>query len=122
MASLSGIASGDKIYWAAGCNVEVKNVNTGNSTNAYLFQPGRWSIDDGQNAVLKDNKIIFFRHTIPTNKFDIYDIATNTWSIGVLPQNNIEYSSIIAVNNTIYIAGGWEVNGGQTNQVWKLEF
>ncbi len=72
MASLAGIASADKIYWAAGCYVEIKNVNTGNSSAAYLFQPGMWSIDDGHNAVLKDNKIIFFRHEAPTNKFDVY--------------------------------------------------
>ncbi len=52
------------------------------------------------------------------------DIATNTWSIGVLPQNDTEYLSIIAVNNTIYITGGWDrnSNGGTNNMVWKLEF
>ena len=57
-------------------------------------------------------------------KFDIYDIATNTWAIGVLAQNHIGYSSIIAVNNVIYVAGG-VINGNAnavTNQVCKLEF
>jgi N-acetylneuraminic acid mutarotase len=54
------------------------------------------------------------------NKFDIYDITTNTWSIGVLPAN-IYGSSVISVNNTIYIAGGY-VNDVLSNQVWKLEF
>ncbi len=78
MGLLAGIANGDKIYWAGDCNVEIKNVNTGNSSTAYLFQPGYWFIDDGHNAVLKDNKIIFFRYQTPTNKFDIYDITTNT--------------------------------------------
>jgi hypothetical protein len=54
------------------------------------------------------------------NKFDIYDITTNTWSVGVL-QVDIYASSVISVNNTIYVAGGY-VNGILSNQVWKLEF
>jgi len=47
------------------------------------------------------------------NKFDIYYIATNSWSVGVLPVN-IDGASIISVNNIIYVA--------RVNQVWKLEF
>jgi len=50
----------------------------------------------------------------------VYDIATNTLSIGVLPVT-IEAASIISLNNTIYLAGGL-VNGALSNQVWKLEF
>jgi len=120
-----------KIYWAGGgtgnscnynsCAVEIRDVATGNSTLEYLFRPGYWSIDAGQNAVVKDNKIIFYRaYGNDTNKFDIYDIITKTWQIGVLPVS-IEGASIIAVNNTIYIAGG-KVNGVFSSQVWKLEF
>ncbi|HUS01992.1 MAG TPA: kelch repeat-containing protein [Chitinophagaceae bacterium] len=124
MGYLAGVTYANKIYWASECNVEIKDVTTGNNSTANLFQPGWWAIDDGQNVVEKDNKLIFFRHQSPTNKFDIYDMATNKWSIGVLPQNSTEYSSIISINNTIYIAGGWPINGGtiRTNQVWKLEF
>jgi hypothetical protein len=123
MGSLAGITIQNKIYWAAGCSVEIKDANTGTSSTANLFQPGAWTIDDGANVVLKDNKLVFFRHFNSTNKFDIYDIATHMWSIGVLPQNNIDKSSIIAVNNTIYVAGGWTINGGNRNdKVWKLEF
>ena len=59
-------------------------------------------------------------HQPVTNKFDIYDIATNSWSIGVLPLN-INRASIISENNTIYVAGGI-VNGIVSNQVFKLEF
>jgi hypothetical protein len=54
------------------------------------------------------------------DKFDIYDIFTDSWSIGVLPVN-IYGSSIISLNNTIYVAGGY-VNGVLSNQVWKLDF
>jgi Kelch motif/Galactose oxidase, central domain len=125
MGFLTGINVADKIYWASGCTVEIRNANTGNSSIAHLFTPMGWiTIDEGQNTVVKDGKIIFFRHWANSaDKFDIYDIATNTWSIGVLPVNIIG-ASIISVNNTIYIAGG-AVNGSfsnLSNQVWKLEF
>ncbi|MBD0352846.1 MAG: hypothetical protein ICV65_17025 [Flavisolibacter sp.] len=60
MAALCGIATANKIYWAANCNVEIKDVNTGNSSTANLFQPGYWLMDAGENVVLKDNKLIFF--------------------------------------------------------------
>jgi hypothetical protein len=121
-----------KIYWAGGrtggscsfyesCVVEIRDVATGNSTIEHLFRPASWWIDSGQNAVVKDNKIIFYRaYGNDTNKFDIYDIITKTWRIGVLPVS-IEEASIISVNNTIYIAGG-KVNGVFSTQVWKLEF
>jgi hypothetical protein len=125
MGFLTGINVADKIYWASGCTVEIKNANTGNSSIAHLFTPMGWiTIDEGQNTVVKDGKIIFFRHwTDSADKFDIYDTATNTWSIGVLPVNIIG-ASIISVNNTIYVAGG-AVSGSfsnLSNQVWKLEF
>jgi N-acetylneuraminic acid mutarotase len=124
MGLVTGIASGDRIYWGAGCAVEVKNVTTANSSNAFLFSSGSWLTGDGQNAVLKDNKIIFFRHTSPTDKFDIYDIATNTWSIGMLPQFSLEHTSIISVNNTIYLTGGMLADSpySRNDKVWKLEF
>jgi N-acetylneuraminic acid mutarotase len=128
----ASIAVGDKIYWGGGatgsfpsitstCSVEIKDVNTGNSTIQNLFAPGQWSIDGGQNAVVKDNKIILYSSSgRDADKFNIYDIASNTWSIGVLPVK-IEEASIISVNNTIYMAGGY-VNGVLSNKVWKLEF
>ena len=123
MGFLAGITVAEKIYWAESCNVEIKDVNTWSSSLTNLFEPGWWRIDRGQNAVVKNGKIIFFSDGYPngsTDKFDIYDILTNTWSIGVLPVN-ILGASIISVNNTIYLAGG-EVNGVFSNQVWKLEF
>jgi len=60
---------------------------------------------------------------LQNNKFDIYDVTTKTWSIGLLPVNIIG-ASIISVNNTIYVAGGQTEDGLYipSNQVWKLEF
>ena len=128
----AGIVAGNKIYWGGGfttgrtqtCSVEIKDVNAGSSIIQYLYRPTEWS-----HAIVKDNKIVFFgAHRNSTNanitydfsKFDIYDIVTNTWSIGVMPIN-IRGASLIAVNNVIYIAGG-VVNGALSSQVYKLEF
>lgn len=108
------------IYWAGGCTVEIKNINTGNTSKAVLFKPGGWLIDEGQNAVVKDNKIVFFTGNAGGNRFDIYNVTNNTWSIGELPVN-IKIASVISVNNTIYVAGGY-INDVLSNQVWKLEF
>ncbi len=108
MGFIGGITVADKIYWSSGCTVEIKNVNTWNSSMEHLFKPGA-----GQ-PVLKDNKILFLRTWENPNKFDVYDIATNTWSIGVLPQTISESASFISVNNTVYVAHG--------SKVYKLEF
>ncbi|GAA4469199.1 hypothetical protein GCM10023189_55860 [Nibrella saemangeumensis] len=130
----SGIAVGDNIYWAGGlrysggvadesdCSVEIRNIHSQVSRLEGLFKPASWVTVEGQNAVVKDNKILYFRHynTDDTSRFDIYDIASGSWSIGVLPKS-ITGVSIIAVNNTVYIAGGM-VDGKLSNQVWKLEF
>ena len=73
-------------------------------------------------AVVKDNKILFLRNgdLEGSDKFDVYDVVSNTWSIGVLPYK-IGGASIISVNNTIYVAGV-SINGVLSNKVWKLEF
>ena len=71
-------------------------------------------------AVMKDNKIVFFGTHYDDNKVDIYDIATNTWSVRILPFS-IDGLSVISVNNTIYVAGGF-INGMYNDKVWKPEF
>ena len=129
----AGISANGKLYWAGGqtgsyntsfnpsCLVEIQDLNTGSNSIQQLSGPTDWFINGGQNAVVKNGKLIFLgSQQQATNKFDIYDPSTNTWSIGVLPVN-ISNASIISVNNTIYVAGGY-VSGILSNQVWKLEF
>ena len=122
---LAGIAVNNNIYWAGGeiyqvlpdtiNEVEIRNVSTLNTSLDCLFQPNSYF-----NAVAKNNKIVFFTGTgAQQNKFDIYDTGTNSWSIGVLP-NNVR-GAIISVNNIIYIAAA-VIDGNLSNQVWKLEF
>jgi hypothetical protein len=118
-----GIRVGDQLTWADGCDVEIKNALSGSSIAAKLFNPGEWYIADGQNLVRKDNKVIFFRAHGITNKFDIYDLSSNTWSVGVLSNFDVELTTIISVNNTIYVTGGWDkINGKMNDTVWKLVF
>jgi hypothetical protein len=122
---LTGVAVNNKIYWAGGeiyqvlpeniAEVEIRDVSTLNTSLDCLFQPNSYF-----SAVVKNNKIVFFTGTgTQKNKFDIYDTSTNSWSIGVLP-NNVS-GSIISVNNIIYIAGA-VIDGNLSNGVWKLEF
>jgi N-acetylneuraminic acid mutarotase len=123
-----------KIYWAGGitytspaagnedsvtCQVEIKDVNTQVSSFANLYNPTLWN-----KAFEIDNKIVFITtYTGWANwyHFDIYDLASGSWSIGVSPQLISSYASCISINNTIYIAGGI-VNNVPSNKVWKLEF
>lgn len=121
------IAWGNKIYWAGGhtgaypairssCLVEIMDVQSGRSATATLSKPASW-----MRAVVKDNKILFFRpYGSDTNIFDIYEPATDTWSVGVLP-HFMEGVAIIAVNNVVYLAGG-NIDNRPTRQVWTLEF
>lgn len=125
--NMASIASDNKIYWAGGAFnygqstrqsklVEIRDVSTQISTFACLFQPNA-----GFHAVSRNDKIVFFTGSGDvTNKFDIYNSSTDTWSIGVLNQN-IRSAAIISVNNTIYVAGGY-IDGVMSSQVWKLEF
>ena len=123
-----GIAVGSKNYWAGGTyyspatytsytnHVEIRDENSQASTFACLFQP-----NSQFQVVAKNNKIVFFTGTgAEKNRFDIYEVTSNTWSIGELPQN-IVGASLISVNNIIYVAGGY-INGALSNKVWKLEF
>jgi N-acetylneuraminic acid mutarotase len=129
----AGISVRGKIYWAGGynrsgdpsCNVEIRDLATQASATAFLSQPVTFVNVEGQNALVKDDKIIWFATLDPMtgnsmDRFNIYDLTTNSWLIGLLPAR-ISGASVISVNNIIYVAGG-SVNGKMTDQVWKLEF
>ena len=126
----ASIAAGNKIFWASGLkytslgggttysdNIEIRDVTTGISTYACISPRTLFS------AVQANDKLIFFtgnnNPTAANDRMDIYNLTTGTWSIGVLPVS-INSSTIISVNNSVYVAGGY-VNGSVSNQVWKLE-
>ncbi|TMI61279.1 MAG: hypothetical protein E6H07_19805 [Bacteroidetes bacterium] len=127
----ASIAAGNKIFWAGGNkyaalnggfilsdNVEIRDLSTGTSSYACI-SPRTFF-----NAVQANDKLIFFtgnnNAAITNNRIDIYNLSTGTWSIGALPVN-INSSTIISVNNSVYVAGGY-LNGSVSSQVWKLEF
>jgi hypothetical protein len=123
----AAVSVSNKIYWAGGvynaresCTVEIRDVVTGSTSIQYLSKPLSWWNNTGRDAVVKDNKIIFFRGSEAGKEFDIYDIASNSWSIGVFPFT-VEGACIISVNNTVYLAGG-VIDGSETNLVWTLDF
>lgn len=68
---------------------------------------------------MKNGSIVFYTGG---TQFDIYDPASDVWSIGVMTQG-FDFAGVISVNNTIYIAGGgFPYVTPSSNQVWKLEF
>lgn len=116
MGVITGAAVGNRIFWAEHCSVEIMDVQTGSSTAAYLYKQGILV-----SAVVRNNKVVFFRHSIydESKQFDIYDLATNSWSIGEVPQD-IREVSVISANNTIYLAS--RKNSDGYTPVFKLEF
>ncbi len=125
------ISANNKIYWGGGFvidaaspdgnitnSVEIRDLATNTTSFDCLSEPKAWL-----TAVRKDNKIIFFGgqyYGTSNARFDIYDLTTNSWSIGVMPQNLLN-PSIISYNNILYVAGG-TINGVWFNQLCKLEF
>lgn len=109
MAVHHGITGGtvlrENIYWSGDCSVEIRNAYNGTNKIASLSHPG------GRYSVVKNNKVVFMSGG---DKFDIYDPATDKWSIGHLPKPIDIWGNVISVNNTIYLTDG--------SQVYQLEF
>jgi cyanophycinase-like exopeptidase len=112
-------AFNDKVFWAGGttgsypnltpsCNVDIKNVKTGEVSIQKLSSPG------GGAAVIKNNQVIFYSGG---DRFDLYDVATDKWSIVVLPAG-FSGGAMISMNSSIYIIS----YTASAVKVWKLEF
>ena len=112
--SFAAIGVNNKIYLAGGSiydqlgtdAIEELNVNTMSSSSSCLFQSSIYHSD--RNAVLKNSQLLFFSGMkTDENKFDIYNLQTGTWSIGVLPPGlTAQYLSvapIVSVNNEVYV-------------------
>lgn len=109
---LGSVAVGNKLYWAGGIisvspqtfssQVEIRDIKTNTTVRACLSQ----AKDDFQ-AVVKGDDIIFFMGAPSVNlyDFDIYNIVTETWSIGQLTKS-LNRAAIISVNSKVYVAGG----------------
>jgi hypothetical protein len=127
---MGSIAVGNNNYWAGGVSdqsnnyttlVEIRDMTSGNSTFSCLHRPNAF-----MSVAKTNNKLVFFtlNPSKPVswtdtgwenkgNTFDILDLSTGTWSVGVLPFL-MKYATIISVNDVLYV-----VNNGQ---LWKLQF
>ncbi|HEV8273637.1 MAG TPA: PKD domain-containing protein [Chitinophagaceae bacterium] len=135
----SGIFKNGKIYWAGGatnigdpwidynsptCQIEIRDINSQATSFTNLSQPHDWLYWNG--AFELNNKIAFINsQSYSSWYFDLYDVTTNSWSIGIVNPSISFWPGIsISQNNTIYFAGGWSNNsgGGSYSQIWKIEF
>ena len=125
----SGIASGNKNYWVTGdywqggnlveIRDEITHAISYECLSGVLFG----------HPVKNDNKLIFpvsisSMGTTSYNltHFDVYDLATNSWSISKLP-SPVSYHQLITVNNEIYEMGGYSVNNGFLfDKIYKLNY
>jgi hypothetical protein len=119
-ASFAAISFNEKVYLAGGVvnntasfHVEELNVNTMNSFESCLHQ--RMTCYIGKGAAIKNDMILFLNYSpytgVDNNEFDIYNIQTGVWSIGVLPAGLIKqegYTPMIieSANNEIYTVIG----------------
>ena len=113
--SFAAIGVNEKIYFAGGAvnyaatfHVEELNVNAMNGSSSCLHQP--MICDNDKSAVVKNELVIFFTYSpisgIENNKFDIYNMQTSVWSIGVLPPDLFSphsFTAIATVNNEIFV-------------------
>jgi hypothetical protein len=128
----AGAADKGNIYWAGGITgitstsaiqsslVEIWNVDSQTSSLACLSRPIA-----GLNSVVKGDNMVFFpgfpSWNVDVNTFDIYNLVSKSWSVGKLDAI-VPNSSIISVNNKIYVVGGNESNFITTPGVWLLKW
>jgi hypothetical protein len=116
---IAGNSFGNKLYWAGGvtphgltCKVEIHDESVNSRAIANLSLEYSW-----HSAAVQNNKLIYFK---PNRELDIYDVTTNSWSVGVLPQG-LPYGFLVSTNNTPYLATGFDNTGILYPQIYKLE-
>jgi hypothetical protein len=116
---MTSISSASKIFWAGGVDsviydngqysleatgsIDIDDINSASLTTTCLSQPG------SPPAALSNGKIIF---ATTSNKFDMLDLTTNVWSVGVLNQD--VGGILISAGNNVYLIN--------SSKVWKLIF
>lgn len=117
----------EKLYLAGGydpierlwqLDVEILDVNNLNRIVSCLIQPNSFFDND---VVVQNNKLIFAGDRsisgISPNKIDIYDPASQTWSIGTLSNGMLPgrlASAIVSVGNELYAIFD--------NKLYKVDF
>lgn len=122
-AEVGAVLANNKIFWAGGWEwnptisyfvpsnvVEIRDLSANTSSFDCLAEAKVYI-----SAFRKDNKLFFFggyNAVSGWDTFDIYDLTSNSWSIGVLPQNIV--GPVISYGSNIYLT--------DSNQAWKLAF
>ena len=116
---ISAVVCANKVFFAGGftssgpsSRVDIYDIATQSWSIAELSEP-RIRI----STATVGNKVFFaggcsntpFEWSGVSNKIDIYDLSTNTWSVKVLNETKIGFTATTA-GSKIYFAGGWNLN------------
>jgi hypothetical protein len=117
----AGLGVGNKNYWVTqdywGMDgrafAEIRDETTSTISSNCL---SGWSGTPVENS----NKVLFPVRSGNVSQFDVYDLATDSWSISKLPFQDFNF--LISVNNKVYTLGGsFAGNGYLYDKVYKLE-
>ncbi|HEY1112697.1 MAG TPA: kelch repeat-containing protein [Chitinophagaceae bacterium] len=124
---VSGVALGDRIYWGGISPQNAGKAETWSNTHSNLATTCLAYPREYPTALVRNSDIFFFTQGVESweavrdRRFDIYHTGTGQWSVGVLPQA-MGGVAVISVNNTIYMAGGFNENKIYSNKVYKLSW
>ncbi|TMI61308.1 MAG: hypothetical protein E6H07_19800 [Bacteroidetes bacterium] len=129
---IAAVSAGNKVFFAGGhtsfygdvdiseyATVDIYDAATNSWSVASLSEPRGYI-----SATTIGNKVFFaggywiesFATFHYSNKVDIYDLSTNTWSTATLSEGRTSISAV-AINNKVYFAGGetglWTIGGHQ---------
>ena len=114
--NISAVACANKVFFAGG------TTSSGPSSRVDIYDMATqsWSTAELSEARIRivtatiGNKVFFaggcsntpFEWSGVSNKIDIYDLSTNTWSVKILSETKIGFTATTA-ESKVYFAGGW---------------
>jgi uncharacterized delta-60 repeat protein len=115
-----------------GTNIYVLG-NSGSSGAVYRYNPGSnsyttlapYSTPTADHAAVylggKIHKLCGFNQFIQSNAHEIYDVASNTWTVGANYPLSVTGPVALAQGNFIYAAGGYASAGEGTNKTYRYD-
>jgi N-acetylneuraminic acid mutarotase len=131
------VVAGDTAYVVAGWTGSIANPKLQKGLLAYNFVTGTWTTTGLANAPpprltcgaisMPDGKIYLIAGGSAkgnilweTNRVDIYDTATNTWSSGPSLPAPVGAHVALVAGDTLYVLGGSRVEDTSLADVWAL--
>ena len=113
---ISAVACANKVFFAGGTS----SSGPSSRVDIYDIATQSWTTAELNEARIRiatatiGNKVFFaggcsntpFEWSGVSNKIDIYDLSTNTWSVKILSETKIGFTATTA-ESKIYFAGGW---------------